>query len=588
MKATRVFRILLLCHSFNSLSQRLFVVLKARGHEVSVELDIADSVTQEAVLLFKPDLLIAPFLKRRIPDTVWRNTLCWIVHPGPPGDRGPSALDWAILECTPVWGVTVLQANGDLDAGPVWASTEFAMRATTKASLYRREVTQAAVAAVLLALEKLSDQSVFPLVCGPDAAGHQETSRWRSLVKQSDRAIDWKRHTTSEVLARMRSADGQPGVIDELFGHACRIADGHAATPALMESLPDAQPGAEQAWRDGAVLRRTVDGGVWIGQSVRLDRVQFKLPVTMAFPEECNVLPHLQPPLRRDFSEWAELHYAENGPANARVGYLSFDFYNGAMSTRQCKALLAALQEINRRPVKVLVLLGGQDFFSNGIHLNCIEAAAHSLGEGGVSSAADASWQNINAMNDVALALISTTDRITIAALRGNAGAGGAFLALAADEVWAHSGVLLNPHYKNMGNLYGSEYWTYLMPKRLEQQVAQKLMQQRLPISASVAQKVGLIDRCVECTAGEFESLLSTQAQALASTYNLQERLNAKLAQRERDEATRPLAEYRKEELSRMRRNFYGFDPSYHVARYHFVNKVAHSWTPRHLALHRS
>jgi putative two-component system hydrogenase maturation factor HypX/HoxX len=36
-----------------------------------------------------------------------------------------------------------------------------------------------------------------------------------------------------------------------------------------------------------------------------------------------------------------------------------------------------------------------------------------------------------------------------------------------------------------------------------------------------------------------------------------------------------------------MRRNFYGFDPSYHVARWHFVAKSPHSWTPRHLACHR-
>ena len=36
-----------------------------------------------------------------------------------------------------------------------------------------------------------------------------------------------------------------------------------------------------------------------------------------------------------------------------------------------------------------------------------------------------------------------------------------------------------------------------------------------------------------------------------------------------------------------MRRNFYGFDPSYHVARHHFVHKSLASWTPRHLARHR-
>ena len=128
-------RILLLCHSFNSLSQRLYAELAALGHTLSVELDIADSVTEEAVALFRPDLLIAPFLKRRIPDSVWRALPCFIVHPGPPGDRGPAALDWAILEGRAEWGVTVLQADGDFDAGPVWAHAGFPMRAASKGAL---------------------------------------------------------------------------------------------------------------------------------------------------------------------------------------------------------------------------------------------------------------------------------------------------------------------------------------------------------------------------------------------------------------------------------------------------------------------
>ena len=33
--------------------------------------------------------------------------------------------------------------------------------------------------------------------------------------------------------------------------------------------------------------------------------------------------------------------------------------------------------------------------------------------------------------------------------------------------------------------------------------------------------------------------------------------------------------------------NAAGFDPSYHVARYHFVHRVPHAWTPLHLARHR-
>jgi len=142
-------RILLLTHAFNGLAQRLLIALRAPGHAVTVELDIADAVTVEAVALWKPDLLIAPFLKRRLPEAVWQACVCLVVHPGPPGDRGPSALDWALLQAQPRWGVTVLQAVADYAAGPVWASAGFDVRPeATKSSLYRREVTQAAVRAL--------------------------------------------------------------------------------------------------------------------------------------------------------------------------------------------------------------------------------------------------------------------------------------------------------------------------------------------------------------------------------------------------------------------------------------------------------
>ena len=138
-------RILLITHSFNSLTQRLFCELTEQGHEVSIEFDIADSVTEEAVALFKPDLILAPFLKRAIPEAIWSRHRCLIVHPGIVGDRGPSALDWAIRHGVGEWGVTVLQAEAEMDAGPVWAAATFPMRAARKASIYRNEVTEAAV-----------------------------------------------------------------------------------------------------------------------------------------------------------------------------------------------------------------------------------------------------------------------------------------------------------------------------------------------------------------------------------------------------------------------------------------------------------
>jgi putative two-component system hydrogenase maturation factor HypX/HoxX len=147
--------------------------------------------------------------------------------------------------------------------------------------------------------------------------------------------------------------------------------------------------------------------------------------------------------------------------------------------------------------------------------------------------------------------------------------------------------VVLNPHYKNMGNLYGSEYWTYLLPARVGKDRAQAITQNRLPISATEAVQEGLIDACFDDDTTTFRSRVKRMALELATTADYAQRLADKCARRTCDEAKKPLAEYRAEELSEMKRNFYGFDPSYHYARHHFVYKIPHAFTPRHLALHR-
>jgi putative two-component system hydrogenase maturation factor HypX/HoxX len=333
-----------------------------------------------------------------------------------------------------------------------------------------------------------------------------------------------------------------------------------------------------------------VDGGVWLGH-VRAEpppgEPALTLAATRAFAAETAGLPELGVPLLRDAAEWDELRYDETGPAEARIGWLSFDFHNGAMSTRQCERLRDALRFARTRRTRVLVLEGGADFFSNGIHLHDIEAAAQTPGD----SAADASWRNINAIDDVVLEMLTMTDRLTVALLRGNAGAGGCWLAFAADLVWAHDGVVLNPHYKNMGNLYGSEYWTYTLPRRVGEpraaEVAKRVMQGRLPMSAAECAGLRLVDAVLAERGEELRQRAAQEAQSLATACDHSERIAAKQRQRAEDESRRPLATCREQELQQMHRNFYGFDPSYHVARHHFVTRKPHAWTPRHLAVHR-
>ena len=562
-------RILFLTHSFNSLTQRLYAELTQHGHVISIEFDINDAVTLEAVRLFQPDLIVAPYLRRAIPEAIWRQHLCLVVHPGIKGDRGPSALDWAILNGVQEWGVTVLQADAEMDAGPVWASVNFPMRAARKSSLYRNEVTEAAVTSVLQAIDRYEMGKFIPVHLNesrPDAHG-----KWQPLVQQSDRRIDWLADDTQTVLRKIHSADGSPGIEDALLGVACRLYD------ACEEDSLRGVPGEIIARRHGAVCRATRDGAIWIGHVKKIvpGEKTFKLPAVVALQDKLGAVPEVTvpldvPPARLTYKD---IWYEEK----AGVGYLHFDFYNGAMSTGQCQRLREAYLQACQRPTRVIVLMGGPDFWSNGIHLNCIEAA---------DSPADESWRNINAMDDLAQAIIKTDSQLTIAALQGNTAAGGVFLALAADRLYARNGVVLNPHYKNMGNLYGSEYWSYLLPKRMGEQ-GREIMGNRLPLGASAAKRAGLIDDCFGGSVNEFVAMIKSVAETLARDPSYETLLEAKRRRRVQDESVKSLETYRAEELERLKLNFYGFDPSYHVARYNFVFRVPHSWTPLHLARHR-
>ena len=156
-------RILFLVSAHNGLSQRAWIALTELGHEVAVAVVGSADAMEAAVREHDPQLIVCPFLKQMIPESIWSTRRCLIVHPGPRGDRGPSSLDWAIELGERDWGVTVLQANGEPDAGRVWATSEFAMRGVGKSSLYRHEVRHAAIEALVEAIERIVHDDSLPL-----------------------------------------------------------------------------------------------------------------------------------------------------------------------------------------------------------------------------------------------------------------------------------------------------------------------------------------------------------------------------------------------------------------------------------------
>ena len=96
-----------------------------------------------------------------------------------------------------------------------------------------------------------------------------------------------------------------------------------------------------------------------------------------------------------------------------------------------------------------------------------------------------------------------------------------------------------------------------------------------LPVGAGAAAAMGLIDAAFGATGrAAFRDGGGGAGGGAGRRRRLRGAAGAKAARRRRDEASKPLAAYRAEELAHMQRSFYGPDPAFHEARHRFVHKL--------------
>ena len=240
-----------------------------------------------------------------------------VVHPGPPGDAGPSSLDWVLLgddgsisDSTEAlshllttshetwstrqrshWGTIVFQANEHLDGGSVWAWEQYPLPSpgtTTKAQLYQNQHSIAAMSALIHAMIR-----VYETAAGLDV-GHRMYARpmmdWqnnsvtlgvpflggptheRPLLQSKARKPIWNIHTAEDVLRILYASDSQPGAQlaplttdskTSLFAYGAHVHDAVNTIPTTLYTsigygvwgdIPD---GTILATRSGAVLIKT-------------------------------------------------------------------------------------------------------------------------------------------------------------------------------------------------------------------------------------------------------------------------------------------------------------------------------------------
>jgi putative two-component system hydrogenase maturation factor HypX/HoxX len=125
----------------------------------------------------------------------------------------------------------------------------------------------------------------------------------------------------------------------------------------------------------------------------------------------------------------------------------------------------------------------------------------------------------------------------------------------------AREDVVLNPYYQHMGGLYGSEYWTYLLPHRIGTAMTKRLTSAPFtPLGARRAVQIGLLDAAFGATLTSFRAQTRDFAERLAGDDGFGRRLEHKRRRRAFDDAVKPLQAYRDEELARSRECFFGRD----------------------------
>ena len=327
-------RILFLVSAHNSLSQRAWIALTELGHEVTVAIVDSAAAMEAAVDEHRPQLIVCPMLKTMIPESIWAKASLPGRAPGAAGDRGPSSLDWAIELGAPDWGVTVLEANGEPDAGDVWATRDLprprggqeqpvsprgppgrdrgARRGDGQDRRRRRRP----------APSELGAGRVRP---GPpaDDPGRAGDRLGRGRHRRACSARSARPRATPG--SWTRSGHGVPSLRRAPGARAAR-APGGDRRPAHGRDLP------------GDGRRRGVDHAPQAPRHA--GGALFKLPATRALAlagprfDAPEIPVAVDAPLSAG-QTYREIAYEEEGG----VGYLHFDFYNGAMSTEQCRRL---------------------------------------------------------------------------------------------------------------------------------------------------------------------------------------------------------------------------------------------------------
>jgi len=235
--------------------------LKAYAREQGLALhQPASWKTKEALELmqsFAPDLCVMAYVTLFVPQPVLDAPKLGTIQYHPsllPLHRGPSSINWPIMQGEAKTGLTIFWPDEGLDEGPILLQKEVEIGPDdTLGSLYFDHLFPMGVEAMLEAVDLVRDGKA------PRIEQDHDRATYESWCRKSDAEIDWAK-PAGEVYNLIRGTNPQPGAWTTMGGNELKIFDcaPAEASGAAGEIVRITKEGFTVACGDGGLLVRRV------------------------------------------------------------------------------------------------------------------------------------------------------------------------------------------------------------------------------------------------------------------------------------------------------------------------------------------
>jgi methionyl-tRNA formyltransferase len=173
------------------------------------------------------DLCVMAYVTLFVPEEVLNAPTQGTIQYHPsllPRHRGPSAINWPIMQGETKTGLTIFWPDNGLDTGPILLQKEVAIDDTdTVGSLYFNKLFPLGVEATLEAVDLVRNGTA------PKIPQDESQATYESWCRREHAEIDWHK-PVGKVWNILRGADPQPGAWTTFQGEVLQLYDGRKLT----------------------------------------------------------------------------------------------------------------------------------------------------------------------------------------------------------------------------------------------------------------------------------------------------------------------------------------------------------------------